>query len=168
MQGPTYSWREKEGKEKSQFGTKQKHCTISHDCLTTAMFSSARTWYFLPRKQVWNNDRSRPRTFCCFRSYQKAQPGLKANLSRTQKGQELAQGGLRSKPWRLTEARAVSNVSVCVCVCEKGTKARMQGKAEDSPWELRQNTNSKSTVKRWQSKVIPNISSRTELGSMRK
>jgi len=67
-----YSSRQKEGKEKSQFGTRQKHCTISHDCLTTAMFSSARTCYVLPRICMQNINGAQWRTFYPFASYKGA------------------------------------------------------------------------------------------------
>ena len=94
------SSRQKEGKEKPLFGTRQNNCTISHDCLTTAMFGSARTCYFVTRKQVRKNDRRRPRTFCCFRSYQKAL-------------EKAGTAMLESKPFKNTKkSRALSRCSV--------------------------------------------------------
>ena len=50
--------------------------------------------------QCEKNDRERPRTFCCFRSYQKAQPCLKANRSRAPNGQEPAQGTKQVVRWQ--------------------------------------------------------------------
>ena len=69
------SSRQKEGKEKTQFGTMRTYGTLSHDSLATSMFGSAQSCNFLPRKQVRKNDRPRPRTFLRFRSYQEAHGG---------------------------------------------------------------------------------------------
>ena len=66
------SSRQKEGKEKTQFGTRQQYGTLSHDSLTTSMFDNAQTCYIIQRKQVRKNDRPRPRTFWRFRPYQEA------------------------------------------------------------------------------------------------
>ena len=69
------SSRQKEGNEKTQFGTMRTYGTLSHDSLATSMFGSAQSCNFLPRKQVRKNDRPRPRTFLRFRSYQEAHGG---------------------------------------------------------------------------------------------
>ena len=82
------SSRQKEGKEKTQFETRQQHGTLSHDSLATSMFVNAQTCYFLPRKQMRNkttdDDRGLFAVFVRIRRHWRklAQPCLKANLNR--------------------------------------------------------------------------------------
>lgn len=72
--------------------------------------------------------------FCVFvrirRHWRKlAQPHLKANLSRSQKNQEPAQGGLRSKPWRLAAPTTAARLTPKVPTLDKIEADSLRGPA---------------------------------------
>ena len=66
------STRQKEGKEKTQLSTLQKHGAPTHDRDTNAMLRSVWTCNILPRKQARKNSGERWRTFYHFAPYNDA------------------------------------------------------------------------------------------------
>ena len=103
-----------------------KHGTISHDCLTTAMFSSAQTCYFLPRVCVQKNNGAQWRTFYNFASYNEAHTPALQDIKR---GNSSSCGAAEVTPHMATQRAQSGGQRVCI-----GTRhaSRMQRMATDN------------------------------------
>ena len=105
-----------------------KHGTISHDCLTTAMFSSARTCYFIPRMCVENISGPQWGTFYHFASYQEAHTTALQDIKR---GNGSSWGAAEVTPHMTTHRAQGGGQRVCIghkASCQNATNGNRSHK----------------------------------------
>ena len=75
------------------------NCTISHDCLTTAMLSNALTVNFIPRICMQQNSGGQWRTFYHFASYKEAHTTALQDIKRGNSLRKVDSDATHDLPW---------------------------------------------------------------------
>ena len=105
-----------------------QHGTISHDCLTTAMFSSAQSCYFLPRVCVQKINGAHWSTFYNFASYSEAHTPALRDIKR---GNDSSCGTAEVTLHMTTQRAQSGGQRVCIghkATCQNATKGNRQYK----------------------------------------